>query len=170
MGDRVSEYQGSRIAGIMSEGIVSFLAYLLIKIVCKTLSVKIFNREILTNCQKQGQPFTYAFWHGRQFLLLGWNPVKQVVVMTSLSRDGRFQDRVLKRLGLWTVPGSSSRGGVRGLVEMIRLMRISGRAGFAVDGPRGPLHTAKPGVVYFASRTNSVILPLAGRVCQTVRQ
>ena len=83
--------------------------------------------------------------------------------MTSLSRDGRLQDKTLTRLGLRTVAGSSSRGGRRALVEMVRRMQAGGNAAFAVDGPRGPLHIVKPGVIYLASRTGSVIIPLTAR-------
>lgn len=144
----------------MRERLLSFLAFLVIKVICKTINFKTINWSVHQKCKEEKQSFIYAFWHGRQFLLLGWNKDKSLVIMTSLSKDGRLQDKILKRLGHYTVPGSSSRGAVRGLVSMIRGMRKGYNASVTVDGPRGPLHEVKPGIIYLASKTNSVIIPL----------
>lgn len=54
---------------------------------------------------------------------------------------------VLKRLGAKVVRGSSSRGAVSGLLGLIKLIRKGYSSSFAVDGPKGPLHKAKPGVL-----------------------
>ena len=112
---------------------------------------------------KNNKQFIYAVWHGKQFLLIGWNKDKHLMIMTSLSRDGRLQNKIMKRFGHCTVDGSSSRGGARGLVGMIRGIKSGHNASFTVDGPRGPLHKVKPGIIYLASRTDSVIIPLSCR-------
>jgi len=143
--------------------LLSFIGFLLIRVVCLTIGYKQVNRGVREQCRRTGQRYIYAFWHGRQFLLLGWNPDKRVVVMTSLSRDGRLQDKILRRLGFYTVDGSSTRGAVRGLVAMIRGMRAGYNACVAVDGPRGPFQVVKPGIIYLAARTGSVIIPLTSR-------
>lgn len=147
----------------MRERFLSFLAFLLIRTISLTISFKTINRRVWEKYREDKQSFIYAFWHGRQFLLLGWTRDKQLAVMTSLSRDGRLQDKILKRLGYYTVPGSSSRGAVRGLVGMIRAMKRGHNAAVPVDGPRGPLHQVKPGIIYQASKTGSVIIPLTSR-------
>lgn len=145
---------------VMRERLLSFLAFLIIKIICKTISIKTINWSVRQKCRQDNQSFIYAFWHGRQFMLLGWNKDKPMVIMTSLSKDGRLQDKILKRLGHYTVPGSSSKGAVRGLVGMIRGMRLGHNASVTVDGPKGPVYEVKPGIIYLASKTNSVIIPL----------
>jgi len=144
----------------MRDRFLSFLAYLIIKVICKTISFKTINWSAREKCRRDNQSFIYAFWHGRQFSLLGWNKDKRLVIMTSLSKDGRLQDKILKRLGLYTVSGSSSQGAVRGLVGMIRGMREGYNASVTVDGPRGPIYEVKPGIIYLASKTNSIIIPL----------
>jgi lysophospholipid acyltransferase (LPLAT)-like uncharacterized protein len=58
------------------------------------------------------------------------------------------------------VRGSSSRGGVRGLLELVR--RIRGGALLSahfVDGPRGPARVVKPGLMTLAQRSRSWIAP-----------
>lgn len=61
----------------------------------------------------------------------------------------------LKVMGMDVVRGSSSRGGMRGLVSMIRMVKKKNYfVNFAVDGPRGPRHMAKSGFHLFALKTN----------------
>ena len=79
--------------------------------------------------------------------------------MTSRSFDGEYIARFLTRFGFGAIRGSSSRGGVRGLVEMIRLMREGVPMAFTVDGPRGPRYEAKSGPVMLAKKTGNPILP-----------
>jgi len=105
-------------------------------------------------------PGIYAFWHGRQLALVKAIPVKGLVVLTSLSRDGELQSRILRRFGLEVVRGSSSRGGLGGLLALGRGLKAGRSVGMAVDGPRGPVYSAKPGAVALASRTATPIIPL----------
>ncbi|MEK7448953.1 MAG: lysophospholipid acyltransferase family protein [Planctomycetota bacterium] len=147
----------------MKQKLLSFLAWLMIKLVCKTISFKVINKSALQDCLASGRQFVFAFWHGRQFLLLGWNEVKQLAILTSLSRDGRLQSAVLTRLRLKPVLGSSSSGARRGLIRMIRAVKEGSHAAFAVDGPCGPLYIVKPGVIYLAAKTGCIIIPLTAR-------
>jgi len=105
-------------------------------------------------------PVLYAFHHGRQFGLLGYRPARGAAVLASLSRDGRLQARILSALGFAVVDGSSTRAGASGLRGLLRLVAAGRRAGFAVDGPRGPLGVVKPGVVALARSTGVPIVPL----------
>jgi lysophospholipid acyltransferase (LPLAT)-like uncharacterized protein len=79
--------------------------------------------------------------------------------MTSRNTDGEYIARVIRRLGYGTARGSSSRGGRRALVEMIRELRNNKDIGFTIDGPRGPRYVAKPGAVWIAAKTGDGIFP-----------
>jgi lysophospholipid acyltransferase (LPLAT)-like uncharacterized protein len=57
------------------------------------------------------------------------------------------------------VRGSSTRGGVGALVEMIRLMKKGLPMGFTIDGPKGPKYAAKTGAVLLAKKTGNPIVP-----------
>jgi lysophospholipid acyltransferase (LPLAT)-like uncharacterized protein len=81
--------------------------------------------------------------------------------MTSLSRDGELQSRVMAGLGYEVVRGSASRSGARGLIGLKKLMDRGWHATFAVDGPRGPIHEVKPGAVYLAKKTGAPVVPMA---------
>ena len=81
--------------------------------------------------------------------------------MVSRSRDGSRLARVIGRLGMTAVRASSSRGAVRGFLQMHRwLTRPGGRAAMALDGPRGPRHQAKPGIAMLARKSGAWVVPI----------
>jgi len=119
--------------------------------------------ESIIEKSRQGKPYVFALWHGELFPLAAY--VKQFdcrfVIMVSQSKDGEFISRFLERNGHVTVRGSSSRGGVRALLQAKRIIlkeKIIG--GVTIDGPRGPRHKAKDGVILLAQRTGAQIVPL----------
>ena len=103
----------------------------------------------------------YAFWHGQQMALVARRYPGPLATLVSLSRDGELQASVMRRLGLVVIRGSSSRGGARGLYTMIRAVEAGADAAFAVDGPRGPLHSAKRGALVVAERARARLVPVA---------
>jgi lysophospholipid acyltransferase (LPLAT)-like uncharacterized protein len=71
--------------------------------------------------------------------------------------------RTLELLGYQVFRGSSSKGGARGLIGLIRAVKEGSQAALAVDGPRGPIYEVKPGIVELANRTGMPIVPLRCR-------
>ncbi len=101
----------------------------------------------------------YTYWHDRIFLGTYFWRNRNIVAMTSQSLDGEYIARCSQRLGFGAIRGSSTRGGTRALVEMIKLMRKGSPMAFATDGPRGPRYRAKPGPVFLAKKTGNPIMP-----------
>ena len=59
------------------------------------------------------------------------------------------------------VRGSSSRGGARALLQMVReVRRTGGVVGHVVDGPLGPPGEVEPGVILLAQRSGAAIVPV----------
>ena len=81
-----------------------------------------------------------------------------MVVMVSQNFDGEYIARIIKKHGYGVARGSSSRSASRVLVEMIRALRKGREAAVTVDGPRGPRHIAKPGVILLSKATGAAIL------------
>lgn len=104
----------------------------------------------------------YALNHGDLWLLIPYLQHEGVKVMVSEHRDGEIITRTLERVGFGAVRGSSTRGGVRALLEFVRVAR-EGDVDMAitVDGPRGPAEVVKPGIVLAASRSGLPIVPIA---------
>lgn len=137
----------------MARALLAPLAALLIRFWTATLRYRRLGPEI-------AGPGLVAFWHGDQLPLFGVRPATQLVAPVSLSRDGRLQAAILARLGIRRVDGSSSRGGARAALGLLRALRGGAVALMAVDGPRGPRGVVKPGVVYLARRAAVPIWPV----------
>ncbi|WP_285904921.1 lysophospholipid acyltransferase family protein [Pseudodesulfovibrio pelocollis] len=118
--------------------------------------------EILKRRQDR-KPLVLALWHGEIFPVTGFGHTisSDLVTFVSQSRDGEVIARIIERLGHVTVRGSSSRGGVKALLQAVRIMAEQHRMGvFTVDGPRGPRHKPKGGVIYLAQKAGAAIVPL----------
>lgn len=133
--------------------------YAMIRIIGSTLRYESENEKYLRDVEEAGQQPILAFWHNRIFAGVYYFRDRGIAVLTSKSMDGEYIARFISRFGFGAIRGSSSRGGVRGLVEMIRLMRAGVPMAFTVDGPRGPRYEAKSGPVMLAKKTGNPILP-----------
>jgi lysophospholipid acyltransferase (LPLAT)-like uncharacterized protein len=133
---------------------------LLIRSLGMTLRVSFQGVDPVIRKLDDGQLLLFAFFHGRQFILVHEMRGRPVVIMTSISYLGDIQARVLSSFGFRIVRGSSSRGGVRVLGEMIRHVRSGDAGAFAVDGPRGPGGVVKPGVIFAARKLGIPIVPI----------
>lgn len=107
-----------------------------------------------------GQRPIIAFWHGRILPGMIFFRDRGIVVITSENFDGEWIARIIERFGYGTARGSSSRGGVKALVQMKRLMQQGRPTAFTLDGPRGPAEHAQPGALWLAKATGQPILPL----------
>lgn len=106
------------------------------------------------------EPAVYALWHEHLLPLAFAHRRSGTVALVSEHRDGEILVRVLRRLGLGAARGSSTRGGSRGLRDMVRAGREGRPVAFTPDGPRGPARSCKPGVVRAAAETGLPVVPL----------
>jgi len=107
-------------------------------------------------------PFVAALWHEGLFVAaMVWRH-REVAVPVSRSRDGDQIEALLRQLGFAESPrGSSSRGATAMLRGSIRQLREGRIVAVLPDGPRGPAHRAKPGVVALAGTTGVPLVPVA---------
>lgn len=108
-----------------------------------------------------------AFWHGRMLMMpklyryyrRGRSAPPYMLI--SQHGDGRIIAWAIRLLGIHSVAGSSSRGGLKALLELMRHGRAGSDIGFTPDGPRGPRYEAKEGIVVAAGKTGYVVVPCA---------
>lgn len=106
-------------------------------------------------------PCTFALWHSDDLTLGSLYAYSRLGIIISRSSDGELIARTLRLLGFSVFRGSSSRGGAEGLLGVIRHVRGGYPACLTVDGPRGPLHKVKPGVVEIARKTGEPVVPIS---------
>lgn len=105
-------------------------------------------------------PFIYALWHENFLIPIARFGNEHVSALVSRHSDGQLLGTLVRATGMRAVHGSTARGGVSAVREILRT--DAGRRHLAVtpDGPRGPRRIAQPGVVYLASRTGMRIVPI----------
>jgi lysophospholipid acyltransferase (LPLAT)-like uncharacterized protein len=126
---------------------------------CRTLKWQVEGEEIYDQIVQSGRQPVLALWHGR--ILPGIYHLRNrgIIVITSRNFDGEWIAQVIGRFGFGTARGSTSRGGVRALVQLRRDLAEGRPVAFTVDGPRGPARVAQPGAVWLAGATGNPILP-----------
>jgi lysophospholipid acyltransferase (LPLAT)-like uncharacterized protein len=100
-----------------------------------------------------------AFWHGRILPATLHFRDRGIIVITSENFDGEWIARIIERFGYGTARGSSSRGGLKALLKLVRDMESGRPTAFTLDGPRGPARVAQPGAVWLAKATGNPVLP-----------
>ncbi len=108
-----------------------------------------------------GEQHIFAFWHARLLMMgVGLKGCKGYTLVSS-HRDGGYIADTLLLQGFRTIRGSSTRGGSRALIEMIRQARDEQcDFGFTPDGPKGPREIVKPGIMLLAKKTGIKIYPV----------
>src|SRR5205809_6927523 len=100
-----------------------------------------------------------AFWHGRILPATYYFRRRGIVVITSENFDGEWIAGIIERFGYGTARGSTSRGGLKALLQLRRDMAGGKPTAFTLDGPRGPVRVAQPGAVWLAKATGNPIVP-----------
>lgn len=140
----------------MSTFVRGFLLGILVFLWIRTLRVRVIDRT-----RGAAGPWVLSFFHGTQVPLLAWKRRRRTAVLVSHSRDGALQAGVMRLNGMHVIRGSSSQGGARGLIAIVRALREGPLdAAFAVDGPRGPYGTVQPGALACARHVGGVIVPM----------
>ena len=85
---------------------------------------------------------------------------KEVAVMISQDNEGDFVSRFMEKYGYQSIRGSASRGSLSAMKRMVACYRSGKHLGITPDGPAGPQHQVKPGVLELAKLTGMPILPL----------
>lgn len=136
--------------------LVSSLGYWAIRLIGPTL-------RITESIEEGGpenihfDPAIMVFWHRSVFPATYFYRKRGIAVMSSESFDGEYTAHMIWRFGFTTVRGSSTRGAVRALLGMHKVIDEGQSVAFTIDGPRGPLYVAKPGPVLLARNTGAPI-------------
>lgn len=132
----------------------------LVRLLGATWRIEWRNSEGAERLERERRPFIVAFWHEHILALAYTHRDRGIVVLVSQSKDGEYISQVIHRLGMGTVRGSSSRGGVRALLQMAKRGREGHSLAVTPDGPRGPRHVVQPGLLSIAARSELPIIPL----------
>lgn len=141
----------------LKASLIGWAGYCAISLIGRTVRWRSEGDQYLQEIYDAKSRAIFTFWHGRIFPATYYFRKRGIVVMTSMNLDGEAIAQCIHRFGYGAARGSSSRGGLRALAQLIRDIQRGRDAGFTIDGPRGPRYVAKQGPVHLASRTGAAI-------------
>ena len=104
-------------------------------------------------------PNIYLLWHEYIPLLFYLRPRCKLMMLISQHQDAEVLSHAANFAGLETVRGSTHRGGVAALREILN--RSHGKSlAITPDGPRGPRRVLAQGCIYLSSRLGIPLVPL----------
>jgi lysophospholipid acyltransferase (LPLAT)-like uncharacterized protein len=149
----------------LSRSLLGFLLWLIYRCLSRTWRVTLIEPPSLTERRLQKKISLMAHWHGDELPLLRWIGFYNVATLVSTSKDGDLMNFVAQREGAMTSRGSSTRSSVGGTLALLRIMKKFNRScSMAVDGPKGPIYKAKPGV-FEISRALDAPIFAGGAAC-----
>jgi len=110
---------------------------------------------------KRGEHVILAFWHDQLLLMVQGYRGPGAKILISASKDGELIARTMQCFGQGAVRGSSTRGGRSAFKAMMALAEEPFDLVITPDGPKGPRHQIKPGVVQLARLTGRAVIPMA---------
>lgn len=146
----------------MGTKIIAFIIHLIVRLMGLTYRFEHVGKEKVEAARKlhPNGAYLYALWHQNIVASIMSHMGKPHVCIVSASKDGELVAVTLKMLGHKSARGSSSRGGVQAMQEMIRIVNDGTPGAISVDGPRGPAHQPKKGIFEVAKITGAPIIPL----------
>ncbi|MDX8391632.1 MAG: lysophospholipid acyltransferase family protein [Mariprofundaceae bacterium] len=102
----------------------------------------------------------YAFWHNRLLLAVLWLKIRPAYALISDHRDGSFVADTMALFNVGSIRGSSTRGGARALLQMVRKFKQEQCAlVISPDGPKGSREKVQMGTVILAKKTGLPVRP-----------
>jgi lysophospholipid acyltransferase (LPLAT)-like uncharacterized protein len=132
----------------------------LLRLLASTWRMRSHNIEGLHAARANDKRVIFALWHGELLPLLWQHRGENVAIVISEHRDGEIVAQIAESLGYSTVRGSSSKGGSRALIGLMREIDAGRDGAITPDGPRGPARVFAPGAAVAAQRTGAYIVPI----------
>lgn len=134
----------------------------LVRLLFKTCRVRAVPEDPGSNCYGStgDRRYLYCIWHDQIMMTVFTGRPQKMAGLVSAHQDGSYLAESMKLLGITPVRGSSKRGGSRAMRELLERVREY-HVAITPDGPRGPRHKIKTGIIFLASRSGRGIIPTA---------
>ena len=137
--------------------------------IAHTWRYEVKNAAAIESLRDQRRPFIFSLWHGQLLPLLWHHRNQGVAVLISEHRDGELVARLAASLGYRLIRGSSTRGGERALLGLVRELEDGNEVAVTPDGPKGPAFKYASGALVAAHRSGAAILPIAAHASRAWR-
>ena len=144
-------------------GFAGRVAALALKLLVRTLNFDYFcigTQVIPAENIALGERYVFSMWHEYVLLPIFKFGHPNMAGLVSKHADGRLLGHLLGSVRMGMVAGSTNRGGVEAIRQILRDKDRHRHLVVTPDGPRGPRRVAQVGVVYIASRTEMLVVPV----------
>lgn len=138
-----------------------WLAACLVRLLAATLRKEIVGEAPVRALWEARQPIVLVYWHDQLLMMPFGYRGPGAKGLISASRDGEYLARTMAHLGVGAVRGSSNRGGRAAFREMLAMAREPVDLAITPDGPKGPRHEVKEGVIQLARLSGRPVVPMA---------
>lgn len=147
----------------MRTKIIAQLIYYIVRVLNLTYRYEFIGLENKRKAQAAHpqKTYTYALWHQNLIGAIFSHIGEHFTMVISESKDGELVAVTCEKFGHRPARGSSTRGGKKALIEIVKTMKKGFPGALTVDGPKGPPHFVKPGVIEIARLCHCAILPLS---------
>ena len=140
-----------------------------VRLLGATWRVRVIGRDGLDALRREGRAYVLSCWHGELLAAVWAHRGQGMVPLISEHRDGEIIARICERLGYGTVRGSSTRGGARALLGLVRTLEQGTAVAVTPDGPRGPVERYAPGALAAAKKAQAPIVAIRVRASRAWR-
>lgn len=124
-----------------------------------TSRVKQHNEEVLEKLKQEQTNFILSTWHQNIYFSTWLLRKLDLNALVSSSKDGEYMFRVMQHFGFNAVRGSTTRGGSKAILQMVKTLRGPTPVAITPDGPLGPQYKVQPGIIQLAKITGVPIIP-----------
>ncbi|MCE9597312.1 MAG: lysophospholipid acyltransferase family protein [Spirochaetia bacterium] len=139
--------------------IVPLIAYIIQRFIVFTSRRVDVRREYFDAFINEKKPYLLAVWHASVLFTPILHTNRMIHAMVSASKDGDLIVGVVKYTGNKSIRGSTSRGGARALMQLVKKAREGEVTSIIPDGPRGPALTVQGGIISASQLSGVPILP-----------
>ena len=141
--------------------LVGVLGAIFIRLLFSTISIREIPNDYSQKLKRQGKCVIFAIWHAHILAAICPGRKLSVKVLISQHRDGEYIAQIIQRLGYGVARGSTTRGGARALLNMIKEVKEEAISlAITPDGPKGPRFVAQSGAIILGQKTGYPILPV----------
>jgi len=138
-----------------------WLAAGVIRLLYSLIRIEFFGENYPRSFWDKGEGVILAFWHDQLLLMAKGYRGPGAKILISSSSDGELIARTMRHFGQDAVRGSSTRGGHRAFKALLALANGPADLVITPDGPKGPRHQVKKGVVQLARIVGRPVIPMA---------
>jgi len=136
------------------------LTALLLRLLRLTWRVSFVDRFVYDDLYNSDQATFLYFWHGKYVPVLPLLQGYRGCVISSVSERGNTIATICRRFGFTSllIPDLATRQSMQTMLARVRQEHC---VGTAADGPLGPKHQVKGGIVWIASKMNAATIPVS---------